>query len=666
VRRGLLALVLVVSSAVGWNLLRPAPPAAPVASPPPASAAGTTVGEMSFLRFRDDSRRVQVKAREMSRGEGDTMLLKGVEAVLPFVRDGRPGTATIAADECQYQPGLDRAAFKGNVRVRTDDGFELESERLKHWGDEQRVFTGDPLRFRRGAMSGSALGLEYRKGSGALLKGAVRVRIEGASEPVEIESDSATAVHETRILTFTDSVVVRQGARELRSAELRLDLSQDLGAIERALATGSVDMLAGAGAALPGASLAQAAGARRLRSQRLEIGFRAKGVLQQALASGAASLELEPGPLEPQERRRVRAERLRFDFDAEGRLVSVHGLKASAGRGGARPRAVLTAEPLVASAGTPRRVECDGFEAQLDALSGELTGAEFDGSVAFEEPGRRAFAAHASSDQRAGTLVLTGEPRVVDEGEGSELRGREIRVATRTRGLSASGNVRHSVGGKGRSRPGLFGGPEPTVFLCREFEFDPATRTARYRDNAVVRSGSDELRAPLVTLFEPAPGERRMSATGGVVSQTQPRAAAGAAKQPAAVETRSREAQYTEAANRIVYSGEVEIRQGDILTRSPEATVLLAADGATLDRMLAGKPVEVRQGARRATGERGTYTPANESFVLTGERVVLHDVDRRLEGRILTFQVGSDRIRVDGREEVRTEAVFKRKEPPQP
>ena len=34
--------------------------------------------------------------------------------------------------------------------------------------------------------------------------------------------------------------------------------------------------------------------------------------------------------------------------------------------------------------------------------------------------------------------------------------------------------------------------------------------------------------------------------------------------------------------------------------------------------------------------------------------------------RKLTFVSGSDRIRVDGREEERTEAVFKRKEPPKP
>ncbi len=85
--------------------------------------------------------------------------------------------------------------------------------------------------------------------------------------------------------------------------------------------------------------------------------------------------------------------------------------------------------------------------------------------------------------------------------------------------------------------------------------------------------------------------------------------------------------------------------------------------------MLAGAPVEVRQGVRRATGERGTYTPRDETLVLVArrpEKVVLHDVDRRLEGRSLTFQVGSDRIRVDGRDETRTEAVLERKEPQKP
>jgi lipopolysaccharide export system protein LptA len=102
------------------------------------------------------------------------------------------------------------------------------------------------------------------------------------------------------------------------------------------------------------------------------------------------------------------------------------------------------------------------------------------------------------------------------------------------------------------------------------------------------------------------------------------------------------------------------------VTLSPEAVVTLTKDGGDVEKLVAGEPVEVRQGARRANGKQGTYTPGNETLVLVGEPVVLHDEDRRAEGRILVFEVGSDRIRVDGREEVRTEAVFRRKEPAKP
>ena len=49
-------------------------------------------------------------------------------------------------------------------------------------------------------------------------------------------------------------------------------------------------------------------------------------------------------------------------------------------------------------------------------------------------------------------------------------------------------------------------------------------------------------------------------------------------------------------------------------------------------------------------------------MILEGDEVVLQDVDRSVRGRVLTFQVGEDRIRVDGQEEVRTEAIFRKKE----
>ncbi len=667
-RRLLLGLLVVATGAVAWSLRRPPagrPAAESRAAPSPGQ--GTTVADGSLLRFTEGKQKVEVKWRSMVGREGDAMKLQGVEVSLPFVAEGRESRATITADEGLYQTSPQRAAFKGNVRVRTGDGFELESDSLKYWGDQERAFTRDPVRFRRGTTSGSAVGLEYRTGAGLSLGADVRVRLEeGAGRPAEIEAASAWASRDERTVRFEGGVVFRQEGRELRSQRLQLNLNDDLSAVERAAAIEDVDLVTAAGAGLPG-SPGPEGGRKRLRCRRLNVVFRAKGVLQEALAVNAATLEIDPGPGETPEKRRIAAPQLRFDFDDQGRLVSLQGLPARQTDPDAARYSLLTTEPLPPSRAAGRSVQSDGFAAALDPVSGAVRGATFEGSVAFAEAGRRAWAGRAVYDDAAGVVTLTGDPRIVDEGEGSELRGRRMRLGTRTRNVAASGDVRHTLARRASAaRRGMLGGEEPTVVLCREFEYDAATRTARYRDNALLRSGKDEIRAPTIVLEDVAEGRRRLSAHEGTTSILHPRPAKGASKEPEAVEARSQEMVYEEAAGTIVYTGEVQIRQGDILTKSPKAVVTLTKDGGAVDRMVAEERVEVQQGTRRATGERATYTPADETLVLVGEKVVLLDVDRRLEGRILTFEVGNDTIRVDGREEVRTEAVFKRKEPPKP
>jgi hypothetical protein len=103
----------------------------------------------------------------------------------------------------------------------------------------------------------------------------------------------------------------------------------------------------------------------------------------------------------------------------------------------------------------------------------------------------------------------------VDENEGSELRGRRIQIWTRTRNVAASENVRHTVSRRGKTvRAGMLGGAEPAVLICREFDYDAASRTARYRDNALLRSGRDEVRAPTIVLEDRAEGGRRLTASG--------------------------------------------------------------------------------------------------------------------------------------------------------
>ena len=689
-RRLLLGTLVVVSGAVAWSLRRPAVrPGRGEGQAAPAPGQGTTLGEMSVLRFQAGERKVEIRARSAGGKEGEATRFLGVEVRMPYVSEGGPSNVTITADECLYQAEPVRASFRGQVHVKTDDGFELWSETLKYWGDEDRVFSRDDVRFERGTTSGTAHGMEYRGGYGLDLQQNVRLHLEDeAGPPTDIEAAAAHASRDDHEVQFWGSVVVRQGGRELRSDRLQLNLSADMHSVERAAAIENVDLVAAPGAGLTGAAPGAApaveqGGRKRLRCRRLNVAFRAKGVLQEAIAVNSASLEIEPSPREVQERRRVAAPQLRFDFDEQGRLVSLQGLPARQTDPAAPRQAILTAEPLAPAEGGLRRVQSDTFLAAFDPESGAVRGATFDGAVTASEPGRRAWAARGTYDDGSGLVTLTGDPRIVDE-DGSELRGRRILIGSRSHDVKASENVRHTMASKGGRGPqgsspggagpkGMLQGEEPTVLFCREFDYDESTRTARYRENAVLRSGTDELRAPTIVLEERAEG-RRLTASGGTTSILHPRPGNDAAKEPqkepakppVPIEARSREMVYEEAANRIVYKGEVEIRQGDILSKSPEAVVTLNASGDAVERMVAGEPVEVTQGARRATGQKGTYTPDDQTLVLVGDKVVLYDTDRQLDGRIVTFVVGSDRIRVDGREEVRSEAVLRRKEPPKP
>ena len=91
------------------------------------------------------------------------------------------------------------------------------------------------------------------------------------------------------------------------------------------------------------------------------------------------------------------------------------------------------------------------------------------------------------------------------------------------------------------------------------------------------------------------------------------------------METRAAEVVWDEEKNEAVYKGDVRVRQGDIETRSPLATVTLTPDGGGVEKVVAGEPVEVEQGQRRASGARGHLHPRDETMVLVGDKVVLQD-----------------------------------------
>jgi len=207
--------------------------------------------------------------------------------------------------------------------VRTDDGFELDSDTLKYWADEERVFTRDAVRFRRGTTSGTARAMEYATGAGLALHGDVRVRVEdGAGPPADIAAESAWASRDERVVRFEGGVVARQGEREMRSQRLQLNLTEDL-----SRSSGRRRSRTWTSSPPPGwfpGSAAPGGGTKRLRCRRLNVVF-AEGNPPGSPRGQQRVPRDRARPGEARERRADRGAQLRFGFDEEGRLVSLQG-----------------------------------------------------------------------------------------------------------------------------------------------------------------------------------------------------------------------------------------------------------------------------------------------------------------------------------------------------
>jgi LPS export ABC transporter protein LptC/lipopolysaccharide transport protein LptA len=661
IRQGLLGVVVLLSLAVALSLRRPqtiAVSTKPDAGTPPS---GTTMGGVVLRKFVEGTEKYVVKAKAMTGQEKGQMHLQGVEVTFPYLAEGKPTTGTIVADQCTYDPDRQRASFRGSVKVTGRDGLYMETDTLQYDGEAGRSMTDDHVKFRRGALSGESTGAEYRSEQEALdLHADVRLRIERAdAPPTDIVAGRAEIRKQESAVRFDGGVRVTRSAESIESVQLNLEMSADFEKVDRAVALDDVVARAGAATFGGGKTPAGGEGSRVLRCRKLDTWFRENGQPRDSTAVKNAELEVRPAAGGPPEIRRVRAHALTFRFDEEGRLTTLEGA----------PEAVLTAEPIAlaerkntknTAATGVRSVKSDSFLVSFDAEKGDVSTAVFTGSVEFSEPGRKAWATTASLDEGTGTVVLSGAPRLVEESRESDLRADAIEIGTRTNELHARENVRHTV--PIRSVPGGQAASGPSMFLSRFLDYDSATKTARYRENALLRSGKDELRAPLIVVEEPSPGHRRLHASGGIASLMYPRPDAGAKKPPLPVETRASEVVWEEEKSEAVYRGDVLVKQGDMQSKSPAATVTMGSAGG-IEKVVAGNPVEVQQGARRASGAHGTYTPRNETLVLVGEKVVLEDPQQRTEGRFLTFRSGEDTILVDGREETRPESVFKR-EPP--
>jgi LPS export ABC transporter protein LptC/lipopolysaccharide transport protein LptA len=650
IRAGLLATVAAVAGLVTWSLQRAPRAEATAATPAPDASPveGTHVSGFQRVTFERDRTRFEITARTLSGSEEEDMHLTGVEVRFQYTARGTPGDTVVKADEAQYTPAINKIVFRGNVQVDTADGFSLRTSSLVYRGDKQTSRSDEPVAFSRKDLSGTSTGMVYQAEEGLLdLPADVVVRLQDPDNaPMEIRSARASASKAEGLLKFVGHVEVTQGNDRLKAQRFLVNLGDDHQTIYRAQAQDDVDFWMGGGAR-PGMTATVAGeGARHITGRKLDLWFRPNRTLQEATAGPDAVLVLMPAGKEP-DTRTLKGRFLGFSFDEEGRLSEVRAQKD----------AEFRAEPPKGK-GETRTLTCQSFVAKLAPRTGQPTIIDFSRDVVFTRGAQKATANKAYYDGARLALFLEDDPVARDAAQDTELKADVIRIGTHNGDVAANDNVRHvflrKTGG------GLLSAKDqPTVMTAEIFEYSAARKTGQYRTRALLRSGADEVQAEEINVVELPGGKRRLEAKGKVVSRMSPAAVKGKPK-PAAVEGRAGQMVYDEAKGEIAYEGEVVIRQGDIETKSPRATLALGGDGGSLRTLVAGEPVEVRQGARTASGSRATYTPADETMMLVGERVVLKDPTQEIAGRSLTFHVGDDRILVDGREEIRTQMIIRK------
>jgi lipopolysaccharide export system protein LptA len=398
--------------------------------------------------------------------------------------------------------------------------------------------------------------------------------------------------------------------------------------------------------------VSKAKGPRVLKTEKLDLWFREDRSIKEATASPDADLLVSPGLGEAPERRRITARVLAFQFDEQGRLAELLGQRD----------VVVSAEPLKRGAFSPRTVRAPAMVARLDPETGEIRRIEFDRGAEFQEGSRVGRGGAAVFEGEGRVLVLQDDPELSDAEEGTKLDAGTIEILSATGDVHARGGVQQTRKGKAEAttpQAVLRGGQAGSMIKAERLAYVAKTRTATYEGKAILRAGKDEVRADTLVLEEPGTGKRRLQARGEVVSLMYPRPRRGAPKEPVPVEGRAAEMVYDECSRKIVYAGGAVLKQGEIVTRSPEATLILNQEGTEVERLEAGEPAEIEQGPRRATGRRATYTPGNETVVIVGDNAILKDPGQQVEGQVLTFHVGDDRILVDGKEH-RTTAVIHR------
>jgi len=228
--------------------------------------------------------------------------------------------------------------------------------------------------------------------------------------------------------------------------------------------------------------------------------------------------------------------------------------------------------------------------------------------------------------------------------------------------MVATGKVRSALLPPGKSagaagpgkRPGLLGDKDPVQIIAESLIYDEAQRRGEYKGQAVLLQGQTQINADALTIDE---SKGDLIAVGKVItSLVIVRTDAKAGTPSPSTIGRSGSFTYTDQGRRAVYQTAATL-DGEIGNlRAEKIEIVLAPEENSLLRLDAMDNVTALVDKRTVTGARLSYVPAEEKYVVHGAPVTMVDADcQELSGKTLTFFKASDRVQVDGNDEVRTQ-----------
>jgi LPS export ABC transporter protein LptC/lipopolysaccharide transport protein LptA len=679
--RWALAIIAISVIAVVAYTMRPREPVAPRVEVKKSDPnAKIEIQQCDAVQLKGERQNIRVECDSQSVNQENETTLHGVKIHV----DNRGGRSYVVTGK-QAFIGKENTSFdvRGAVTLTTDDGLEAKSEQATYVDAEKMVRVPGAVTFKRGRMSGSGVGMsfdEQRDTLWILDKADVQFAADKDQEAMAFTSGTFGYARRDRYMRFEKTMHMEREGQviDAESSLVRLFPDRDepdyIELRNQARVTGSGNNSALKSMTARDINLDYADDGRTLQNATLagnsEIQVANKGsAAAQKLAGEYMDIGLEPdGSVRSLSTRERVTVTLPATKDTAARTIRSNALTAAGSAQGIREmkftEGVEYREPGPKGQGG-KTVRARSLEAVLDPAAGTLQDAHFISGVDFTDAPLHATGSDARYNVAKGTLALSGkEPEPHIDSDDLTIDAVTIDVTLNPRTMTAKGNVRSVLlpakkGDTAAKRPALLAEKDPVNILAESFTYDEAKRKADYSGTpgrqVLLMQGDTTIRASTMTIDE-AKGD--LVANGKVITNL---IIAGAKKAEPETKTKPMVARaemftYSDQTRTATYTTTAQLdgEQGNLSAGKLE--LMLAKADNTLEKLEANGAVTAVVDKRTVTGTRLSYSTADDKYVVVGAPVKMIDAEcQETSGKTLTFWKASDRVQVDGNNEVRTQ-----------